>query len=61
MISHRRIEIRDLLDRSGSSFRYLRNLLDIKDDVEKFFAEKSERFWKTGIFKLSERSKKLVE
>ena len=61
MISHRRIEIRDLLDRSESSFRFLRNLVDIKDRVEKFFAEKSGRFRKTRIFKLRERCEKLVE
>ena len=61
MISHKRIEIHDLLDRSESSFRFLRNLVDIKDRVEKFFAEKSGRFRKTRIFKLRERCEKLVE
>jgi len=30
-------------------------LVEIKNHLEKFFAEKSEKFWKDGIFKLAER------
>jgi len=30
-------------------------LVEIKNHLEKFFTEKSERFWKDGIFKLPER------
>lgn len=33
----------------------------MKGRVEKFFARKSERFWKDGILKLRERWKKVVE
>ena len=34
---------------------------DKKNHLEKFFAEKPERFWKDGIFKLPERWRKIVE
>jgi len=30
-------------------------LIEVKNHLEKFFAEKPERFWKDGIFKLPER------
>ena len=47
---------------SKSSFWFLRNLVDVKvwskefgQHIEKFFAEKTKRFWKDGIFKLRER------
>ena len=33
----------------------------MKDHIEKFFAEKPERFWKDGIFELRERWRKVVE
>jgi len=36
-------------------------LIEVKNHLEKFFAEKLERFWKNGIFKLSERWRKVVE
>jgi len=42
---------------NGKSF----NSLVEKNHLEKFFAEKPERFWKDGIFKLPERWRKLVE
>ena len=42
---------------NGKSF----NSLVEKNHLEKFFAEKSERFWKDGIFKLPERWRKVVE
>ena len=38
----------------GSSFRFLRNMVDVKDRMEKFL-EKSDSFWKDGILRLSER------
>ena len=53
--------IRIALGRPESSCRFLRNLVDMKDQIEKFFTEKSERFWKNGIFKLPERWRKIVE
>ena len=46
---------------SDSSFRFLRNFVDTKDHIEKFLAEKPERFWKHEIFKLRERWRKVVE
>ena len=36
-------------------------LVEIKYHVEKFFVEKSERFWKSGIFKLHDTWRKVVE
>lgn len=44
-----------VVGRLESSFRILRNLVDTIDHIEKFFAEKPEKFWKGGIFKLRER------
>lgn len=44
-----------LLGRLESSFRFLRNLVDAKDHIEKHFAGKPERFWKDGILKLREK------
>ena len=43
---------------NGKSFN---SLVEIKNHLEKFFAEKPERFWKDGIFKLPERWRKIVE
>ncbi|XP_012060168.1 PREDICTED: histone-lysine N-methyltransferase SETMAR-like [Atta cephalotes] len=43
---------------NGKSFN---SLIEIKNHLEKFFAEKPERFWKDGIFKLPERWRKVVE
>ncbi|OAD59371.1 Histone-lysine N-methyltransferase SETMAR, partial [Eufriesea mexicana] len=37
------------------------SLVKIKNHIEKFFAEKPERFWKDGIIKLPERWRKVVE
>lgn len=37
------------------------SLVEIKTHLDKFFAEKSERFWKDGILKLHERWRKVVE
>lgn len=37
------------------------SLVDIKNHTEKFFAEKSGRFWKDEIFKLRDRWGKVVE
>lgn len=50
-----------ILGRLESSFRFLRNLVDLKDHIEKFFAKKSESFWKDGLFKLCEICRKVVE
>ena len=36
-------------------------LVEIKYHVEKFFVEKSERFWKSGLFKLHDTWRKVVE
>ena len=36
----------NILGCSESSFRFLRNLIDMKGHTEKFFAKKPERFWK---------------
>lgn len=44
-----------------TSFRLLRNLINIKDHIEKFFAKKPQRFWKNEIFKLRERQRKIVQ
>ena len=46
------------LGQPESSLRFLRNLVDVKDYIEKFLAERPERFWKDEIFKLRERWKK---
>jgi len=43
---------------NGKNFN---SLVEIKDHVEKFFAEKPERFWKDGIFKLPERWRKVEQ
>jgi len=43
---------------NGKSFN---SLIEVKNHLEKFFAEKLERFWKDGIFKLPERWRKVVE
>ncbi|XP_018046256.1 PREDICTED: histone-lysine N-methyltransferase SETMAR-like [Atta colombica] len=43
---------------NGKSFN---SLVEVKNHLEKFFAEKPERFWKDGIFKLPERWRKVVE
>jgi len=54
----------DLMPSDFHLFRSLQNsfneksfnsLVEIKNHLEKFFAEKPERFWKDGIFKLPER------
>jgi len=37
---------------NGKSFN---SLVEVKNHLEKFFAEKPERFWKDGIFKMPER------
>lgn len=37
------------------------SLVDIKNNIEQFFAEKPGRFWKDEIFKLRERWGKVVE
>ena len=36
-------------------------LVEVKNHLEKFFAEKPERFWKDGIFKLPERWRKVIK
>ncbi|CAK9833044.1 Histone-lysine N-methyltransferase SETMAR [Anthophora retusa] len=43
---------------NGKNFN---SLVEIKNHLENFFAEKPERFWKDGIFKLHERWRKVVE
>ncbi|KOC70126.1 Histone-lysine N-methyltransferase SETMAR [Habropoda laboriosa] len=43
---------------NGKNFN---SMVEIKNHIEKFFAEKSEKFWKDGIFKLPERWRKVVE
>jgi len=43
---------------NGKSFN---SLVEVKNYLEKFFAEKPEKFWKDGIFKLPERWRKIVE
>ncbi|CAK9808456.1 Histone-lysine N-methyltransferase SETMAR [Anthophora quadrimaculata] len=43
---------------NGKDFNFL---VEIKTHLENFFAEKPERFWKDGIFKLHERWRKVVE
>ncbi|KOX74648.1 Histone-lysine N-methyltransferase SETMAR, partial [Melipona quadrifasciata] len=43
---------------SGKNFN---SLIDIKNQLEKFFITKFEKFWKDGIFKLYERWRKIVE
>jgi len=43
---------------NGKSFN---SLVEVKNHLKKFFAEKPERFWKDGIFKLPERWRKIVE
>ena len=43
---------------NGKSFN---SLVEVKNHLEKFFAEKRERFWKDGIFKLPEREMKKGE
>ena len=37
------------------------SLVSIKNDLDKFFAEKPQKFWEDGIFKLPKRWKKVVE
>lgn len=43
---------------NGKNFN---SLVEIKNHVEKFFAEKPERFWKDGIFKLYDIWRKVVK
>jgi len=43
---------------NGKSFNFL---VEVKNHLEKFFAEKPERFWKDEIFKLSEKWRKVAE
>ena len=50
-----------VLGSSESSFRFLRNFVHMIDHVEKFFAEKPERFCKHGIFKFRERWRKVAQ
>jgi len=53
----------DFLFRLQNSFngKSFNSLVEVKNYLEKFFAEKPERFWKDGIFKLPERWRKVVE
>lgn len=53
--------IRYDVDRSESSFRFLRNFVDIENHIEIWFAEMRERFRNDGTFKLRERRRKIVE
>ena len=41
--------VQKVSDCPESSLRFLRNLVDMKDHIEKFFAEKRDRFWENGI------------
>ncbi|KZC13194.1 Histone-lysine N-methyltransferase SETMAR, partial [Dufourea novaeangliae] len=43
---------------NGKNFN---SLVEIKNHIEKFFAEKPARIWKDGNFKLPERWKQVVE
>ena len=60
----------DIVSSDFHSFKFLQNslsgknfnsLVDIKNHFEKFFTEKTEKFWKNKIFKLHERWKKVVK
>ena len=46
---------------SESPFRFLRNLINVKNYIGKLYAEKFETFWKDEIFKLRERWGKVEE
>ncbi|EZA51417.1 Histone-lysine N-methyltransferase SETMAR [Ooceraea biroi] len=43
---------------SGKNFN---SLIDIKNHLEEFFAEKPKKFWENGIFQLRERWTKVVK